>query len=78
MAYIAIHAEKDPITEKNDEIKNSKEKRKWSAKKWPSEEVLLSLFIFLEKSKLHKNIEKNIVKSITYEDDLVKFSYGNL
>ena len=33
MEYIFIRATKDEIIEKNDEMKNSKEKRKMSAKK---------------------------------------------
>ena len=36
---------KDVITEKKDGMKNSKEKRKLSAKKWHSGEVLMNLFI---------------------------------
>ena len=31
-------------------------------------------FIYLKKSNLQKNTEKNICESISYEDDLVKFS----
>ena len=51
MEYIFIHAKKDVITEKNNGMKNSKEKRKSSAKKWHSGEVLMNVFI-KKKSKL--------------------------
>ena len=43
MEYIFIHAKKDVITEKNDGVK--KEKKKSSAKTWPSEKILMNLFI---------------------------------
>ena len=46
MEYIFIHAEKDVITDKNDRMKNWKEKRKLSVKKLRSGEVLMNLFIY--------------------------------
>ena len=74
MEYIIfIHAKKDVITEKNDAMKNSKEKRKLSAKKWRSGEDLMNLFIDL-KNLTCKKILKNTRESITYEDHLVAFS----
>ena len=60
MEYIFIHAKKDVITEKNNEMKNSKEKRQlqfsffMSAKGWRSGEVLMNLFIYLKKCSLRK------------------------
>ena len=45
-----IHAKKDVITEQNDWMKNSKEKRKLGAKKWRSGEVLANLFIYKKKN----------------------------
>ena len=53
-------------------MKNSKEKRKLSAKEKRYEEVLKSLFIYEKNLNGQKN-SKNIFESITYEDDMVKF-----
>ena len=45
MEYIFICTKKDLITEKNNGIKNLRQK-KFSAKKWRFGEVLLNLFIY--------------------------------
>ena len=45
-----------------------------SAKKWYSEKILMNLFIYFKKSDMKNNTEKNVCKSITYEDYLVNFS----
>ena len=58
MEYIFIPAKKDVITEKNDGMNDSKEKRKLSAKKWHSEEILINLFIYVKKSKFKKKYLK--------------------
>ena len=55
-------------------MKNSKEKRKLSAKEKRYEEVLKSLFIYEKNLNGQKN-SKNIFESITYEDDMVKFPW---
>ena len=60
MEYIFTYAKKDVIAEKNEGIKNSKEKRKSSAKKWRSEKVLINLFFYKKKSNQQENTEKNI------------------
>ena len=73
MEYIFIHAKKDVITEKNDKMKNSKERWKISANKWYFGEVIINLFINKKKClKGKKMLKKNICEFITYED-LVKF-----
>ena len=46
MKYIFVHTKKDVITEENDGMKNLKEKRKLSTKKWRSGEDLIILFIY--------------------------------
>ena len=46
-----------------------------SAKKWYSEKILMNLFIYFKKSDMENNTEKNVCKSITYEDYLVNFSW---
>ena len=52
MESIFIHAKEDMIAEKNDGIKNSKEKKEIKC----------------------KEVMRNICESLTYEDNLVKFS----
>ena len=49
MKYIFVHEKKDAMTEKSDGIKNSKKKKKLSAKKWCSVKFLMNLFIYKQK-----------------------------
>ena len=59
MECFFIHAKNDVITEKNDGVRSSKEKRQLSAKNWHSEEVLMN-FLFIEKNLTCKKILKMI------------------
>ena len=61
MEYIFIHAKKDVRTEKNDETKNSKEKRELSAKKcWRSEAICSVIEKKLACKKILKKIYVNL------------------
>ena len=74
MKYIFIHVKKGClVTEKNDGMKNFKDKKEWNIRKWGFAEGLKNLFIY-KKNLTRKKILKKICKFITYED-LVKFSW---
>ena len=47
---ILLFMKKYVITEKNDEMKNSKGKKKISAKNWCSGEILMNSFIYIKES----------------------------
>ena len=55
-------------------IQATKGKGNGSAKKWNSGNFLMNLFIYKKQSNMQKNTKNNIRESITYENDLVKFS----
>ena len=62
------------ITEKNDGMKNSKEKKEIKCKEIAFWRGSNNFFIY-KKIEPAKNTEKNICKFITCEDDLVEFSW---
>ena len=74
MEYIFIHAKKDVMTESNDRIKNSEEKRKKKieCKEMVFSRVLIHFFIYI-KNLTCKKYCKNICDSLTCKEDLVKF-----
>ena len=63
MKYIFSHAKKDLITGNDDGMKDSTEKRKVSAKKRRSGEVLMNLFIYKKNLTCEKIVKINRCQS---------------